>query len=55
MEDNTEYTGERTAQFTWEGACVKRIGRGLRISATPKVIKRVSCMLTMLYDLESSC
>lgn len=51
MKDNTECAVERAA---WE-AFVRLPGRGLRISTTPKVIKRANCMLTMSYNLESSC
>lgn len=54
MGDRIGYSGKITVSFTWESACVKPTGMGLRMSNVPMEIKRASCMLTMSYDLENS-
>lgn len=54
MDDRIGYSGKITVSFTWEGACVKPTGRGLRISNSSMDIERASCMLTMSYNLENS-
>lgn len=48
----TVYTGWRPAQFTWENAC-EIIGSSFRISNSPKMNQRASCILPMSYKLEN--